>query len=41
MPPGEFSTRELSRVPIVISTIAAALNLMDGGGIMRFWGLIE
>lgn len=38
---GEFSTRELARVTVLISGMAAGLIIFGGGIIMRFWGVLE
>ena len=38
---GVFTTRELVRVTLLISALAAALIIFGGGIIMRFWGVLE
>jgi sodium-dependent dicarboxylate transporter 2/3/5 len=38
---GEFTTREMARVALLVSGLAAMLIILGGGMIMRFWGLLK
>ena len=38
---GEFSTRELAKVTLAISALAAALIIFGGGTVLRMWGVLE
>jgi len=38
---GEFTTREMARVALLISGLAAALIILGGGVVMRFWGVLK
>lgn len=38
---GEFTTREMARVAVVLSVLAAFLIIVSGGVVMRFWNVIE
>lgn len=37
---GEFSTREMAQVTLVISAVGALTIILLGGAVMRFWGVI-
>jgi len=38
---GEFTTREMARVALIISGLAAVLIILGGGMVMRFWGVLR
>lgn len=38
---GEFTTREMVRVALIISGLAAMLIVLGGGVVMRFWGVLR
>lgn len=38
---GEFTTREMARVALMVSGFAALLILAGGGLVMRFWGVLK
>ncbi|MDP3071262.1 MAG: DASS family sodium-coupled anion symporter [Opitutaceae bacterium] len=38
---GEFTTRDMARVALLVGGLAAVLIVAGGGIVMRFWGLVE
>jgi sodium-dependent dicarboxylate transporter 2/3/5 len=38
---GEFTTRDMTRVALVVGEVAALLIIAGCGIVMRFWGLVE
>lgn len=38
---GEFSTRDMVRVSLVIIAVATVAIIFGGGAIMRFWGMLD
>jgi sodium-dependent dicarboxylate transporter 2/3/5 len=38
---GEFTSREMARVALVISALAALLIILGGGLVMRFWHVVD
>jgi sodium-dependent dicarboxylate transporter 2/3/5 len=38
---GEFSTRDMARVALLVGGVAALLIVVGGGFIMRFWRLVD
>lgn len=38
---GEFTTRDMARVALLVGGLAALLIVAGGGIVMRFWGLVD
>lgn len=38
---GEFTSSEMARVALIVSLVAAAIIVLAGGLVMRFWGVLD
>jgi sodium-dependent dicarboxylate transporter 2/3/5 len=38
---GEFATRDMARIALIIAVPAALLVITGGGWVLRFWGLLQ